>query len=48
MVIKKLSVSLPEDIYVKAKKSSEDIGATFSGFVKVSLKEKLEKNGTKK
>jgi len=43
LVVKKC-ISIPNDVYVKAKKSSEEIGATFSGFVKVSLTEKLNKN----
>jgi len=44
MKYKKISISLPEDVYEKTKASLEDTGATFSGFVKVCLKERLERD----
>lgn len=43
-MVKKISISLPENLYREAKEFSEETGATFSGFVKLSLKEKLAKN----
>jgi len=45
MAVKKVSISLPEETYHLAKKKAESVGATFSGFVKLSIQQRLE-NGT--
>ena len=43
MAFKKVTISLPEQIITKGKMSCENNGYTFSGFVRVSLEEKIKK-----
>ncbi len=45
--MKRTSITIPEELYHKAKTKAENIGATFSGIVKVSLKSMLNGDDNK-
>jgi hypothetical protein len=42
-MIKKITISLPEDIHKKCRLIASDSGRTFSGFIKILLNKEIKK-----
>lgn len=46
-MVKQTTITLPKDLARKAKKFADKTGRTFSGLVRISLKDKMKENERK-